>query len=131
VETLEIAAFAGRAERSVHQIKASVSQHPYFYAVRLKARCPLTWRKPPIGDISIIVRNRDPQVFPQEHCGLCGATGTKPKKRPAGGLSFDMLLNQDYCFGGVVVCGVVVCGRAADGADGADGTGAATPEEVL
>ena len=36
-----------------------------------------------------------------------------------------------YCFGGVVVCGVVVRGRAADGADGADGIGAATPEDVL
>ena len=77
---------------------------------------------------------RDPQVFPQPR--LTTNAHGKAKMRPAASSSPRSAesLDRSYCFGaaglGAVVDGR---GRAAPGvdADGADGTGAATPDEAL
>jgi hypothetical protein len=108
---------------------------PYhLQVVRQATSSGVVAQKPAICRPRAFLSTRDPQVFPQLRVGNAHRPSDKGKTRPAS-LIFPIRQNRvigSYCFGaagfGAVVAGL---GRVAAGADGAEGTGAATPDDVL
>jgi hypothetical protein len=108
---------------------------PYhLQVVRQATSSGVVAQKPAICRPRAFLSTRDPQVFPQPRVGNAHRPSDKGKTRPAKPHLPHSTESRDrsYCFGaagfGAVVAGL---GRVAAGADGAEGTGAATPDDVL
>jgi hypothetical protein len=95
----------------------------------------LTLRRLVASDQSAERMTCDPQVFPQES-GLSSNSlrdkrAQEEVRRPPLDHCHSPLPAEGYCLGAAGFDGVVARGRTAAGAEGAEGTGAATPDEAL